>query len=87
MKAEYKLSDPFKITALEQLMNIGHAKLHFEALRAQHRTFDALLGKCKEYPMKRRLEHSHRSKSDDMDIGQVDDQDEGSMWDMGGGHT
>ena len=29
MKADYKLADPFKITALEQLMGIGHAKLHF----------------------------------------------------------
>ena len=55
-------------------MNIGNAKLHFETLRAQHRAFDALIGKCKEYAMKRRLEHSHKNKADDMDIGQVDDQ-------------
>ena len=36
--------------------------------------------------MKRRLEHSHKSKSDDMDIGQVDDPEEASRWDMGGNH-
>ena len=34
MKAEYKLADPFKMTALVQFMNVGHAKLHFEALRS-----------------------------------------------------
>ena len=86
MKSEYKLADPFKITALEQLMNIGHAKLHFEALRAQHKSYDVLLGKCREYAMKRRLEHTHRTKSDDMDIGQVDDLRENSEWELGGSH-
>ena len=87
MKEEYKLQDIFKVTALEQLMNIGHAKLHFEALRAQYKEYDMLLSKCKEYAMKRRLEHTHRSKADDMDIGQVDGGPGNEFsWDMGGGN-
>ena len=36
--------------------------------------------------MKRRLEQSHKAKSDDMDIGQVDDYIKEPMWDMGGNH-
>ena len=37
MKEEFKLQDPFEIMALEQLMNFGKAKLHFESLRAQYK--------------------------------------------------
>ena len=85
MKEEFKLQDPVKITALEQLMNIGHAKLHFESLRAQYKKYDDLLSKWKEYAMKRRLEHSHKSRNDDMDLGQVDDSDrDDPAWNMGG---
>ena len=36
--------------------------------------------------MKRRLEHSHKTKNDDVDIGQVDDPEEEATWDMGGNH-
>ena len=80
------MADPFKIIALEQLMNVGHAKLHFEALRSQYKDYDTLILKCREYAMKRRLEHTHKNKSDDMDIGQVDDYIMEQSWDMGRGH-
>ena len=40
LKQEYKLPNPYKITALESLMNVGQAKLHFESIKAQEDDFD-----------------------------------------------
>ena len=45
LKPEYKLPEPFTITALEQLMNVGQGKLHFESIRAMESDFDVLLQK------------------------------------------
>ena len=74
MKEEYKLPHGFKVTALERIMDVGQAKLHFEGLKTQDMSFEELLQKCRDYAMRRRVEHGHKSKSaDDMDIGNVDD--------------
>merc|ERR1712175_15066 len=60
LKPEYKLPNPYKITALESLMNVGQAKLHFESIKAQEDDFDEILKKCRDYALRRRLESNHR---------------------------
>ena len=86
MKDEYKLPDFFKVTALETLMSIGQAKLYFESLKSQGIGFEDMLQKCKDYGMRRRLDHMHKHKSDDMDIGAVQEtsHDYPEEWEMGG---
>ena len=86
MRAEYKLPDFFNVTALETLMSVGQAKLYFESIKGQGYDFEDMLQKCKDYGMRRRLDHMHKNRSDDMDIGAV--QDGGNTpeeeWEMGG---
>ena len=82
LKPEYKLPEPYKITALESLMNVGQGKLHFEGIKAQDVSFDDLLQKCRDYALRRRLENNHKRSRDDMDVDRVEDS-ENSM-DMGG---
>ena len=48
MKADYKLPDPFKVTALEQIMAVGQAKLYFENIKISGGSFDNMLAKCKK---------------------------------------
>ena len=92
MKEEFKLPDGFKVTALERIMEVGQAKLHFESLKTQDLEFEELLQKCRDYAMRRRLEHGHRNKADDMDIDNVDEHygegwNYGHPMNMGGGFT
>ena len=92
MKEEFKFPDGFKVTALERIMEVGQAKLHFESLKTQDLEFEELLQKCRDYAMRRRLEHGHRSKADDMDIDHVDEHygggwNYGHPMNMGGGFT
>ena len=84
LKPEYKLPEPYKITALESLMNVGQGKLHFETLKAQDEDFDELLQKCRDYALRRRLESNHRKGKDDMDVDEVEDP--GGSMDAGGRH-
>merc|ERR1712015_487361 len=49
LKQEYRLPDVFKVTALEQLMGVGQAKLHFESIKSQDADFDIMLQKCRDY--------------------------------------
>merc|ERR1711873_384768 len=84
LKQEYKLPNPYKITALESLMNVGQAKLHFETIKAQEDDFDELLKKCRDYALRRRLENNHKKGKDDMDVDEV--QDTGNSMDAGGRH-
>ena len=49
-------------------MNVGHAKMHFESLRSQYRKYDELIGKCKEYAMRRRAEHGYKKGRDENDV-------------------
>ena len=85
LKQEYKLPDVFKITALEQLMAVGQAKLHFESIKSQDVDFDVMLQKCRDYALRRRLEHSHKGGKDDMDVDVLQGSSEDGMY-MGGGH-
>ena len=86
IKEEYRLADPFKLAALEQMMNIGQAKLHFEHLAAQGLDFDDFLQKCKDYALRRRLESDKiKSTNDPMDIGAING-DQYDWWRMGGGY-
>ena len=71
MKPEYKLQDPFKVTALESLMSVGQGKIYFENLKAQGLEFEEILAKCKDYAIRRRLDHAHKKHLDDLDIGAV----------------
>ena len=82
LKPEYKLPEPYKITALESLMNVGQGKLHFEGIKAQDVSFDDLLQKCRDYALRRRLESNHKRGRDDMDVDGVDDPE--NSLDMGG---
>ena len=70
------------MTALEQLMNVGQGKLHFESIRAAESDFDVLLQKCRDYALKRRLESNHKRGKDDMDVDHVEDVE--SNMNMGG---
>ena len=71
MKAEYKLQDPFKITALESVMAVGQAKLYFENVKIQSGGFDRIVQKCKVYALRRRVEHGHKRGKDDMDVDRI----------------
>ena len=71
LKQEYRLPEPFKVTALEQLMGVGQAKLHFESIKTMDMGFDSLLQKCRDYALRRRLEHNHRKGKDDMEVDAV----------------
>ena len=84
LKQEYRLPEPFKVTALEQLMGVGQAKLHFESIKTMDMGFDSLLQKCRGYALRRRLEHNHRKGKDDMDVDAVSGGTDVEM-DMGGG--
>ena len=79
-KAKYKLPDPFKTTALEQIMAVGQAKLYFENIKIAGGSFDNIFAKCKEYAMRRRVEHGHKKGKDDMDVDHVGE----DAWGMGG---
>ena len=68
-----KVPDFFKVTALETIMSVGQARLYFDSIKSQGHDFDSLLQKCRDYAMRRRLDHLHRSQTDDMDIGAVED--------------
>ena len=48
IKPEYKLQDPFKLIALEQIMAIGQAKLYFENVKIAGGDFAEMYNKCKE---------------------------------------
>ena len=83
LKQEYRLPEPFKVTALEQLMGVGQAKLHFESIKTMDMGFDSLLQKCRDYALRRRLEHNHRKGKDDMEVDAVLEGSDMGM-DMGG---
>ena len=85
MKEDYKLPEVFKITALEQIMAVGQAKLHFETLKSQDMEFDDMLQKCRDYALRRRLEHNHKKTKDDMDVDACEEA-YGGFVDGGGGH-
>ena len=72
MRSEYKLQDPFKIIALEQIMAVGQAKLYFENIKINGGGFDQMLVKCREYATRRRIEHGHKKNKDDMDVDGLD---------------
>ena len=89
MKPEHKLQDPFKVTALESLTNVGQGKVYFENLKVQGLEFEEILAKCKDYAIRRRLDRAHEKYPDDMDIGAVQTcaetyQDWSQEWDMRG---
>ena len=85
LQQEYKLPDVFKITALEQLMAVRQAKLHFESIQASDVDFDAMLQKCRDDALRRRFEHHHKGGRDDMDVDAVHEGTGDGMY-MGGGH-
>ena len=63
----HQLADVYKVAALKSLM-IGKAKDYFETV--DDKKFDEILRKCKEYSVRKRLEHN--SKNDmDVDMGNV----------------
>ncbi len=89
IKQEYELQEPFKMVALEQIMNTGRAKDYYESAKIQSKDFQELLGKCKDYAS-RRMKESRKSEND-MDCSMVkkeeqeDDkesqrQEEGDQW-------
>ena len=75
MKDEYKLSDPFKITALK-IMMVGRAREHFEQIELKEGAdYSKVLSQCKEYATRRRLEaNMKRGTGDAMDVGAVEQQ-------------
>ena len=89
LKPEYKLQDPFKLIALEQIMAVGQAKLYFESVKIAGGEFSEVFNKCKDYATRRRMEHGHRKGKDDMDVDNVVEtpayeEPTGVPWDMGG---
>ena len=85
MKEEYKLHDMFKITALESIMAVGQAKLYFENIKIQGGGFDGIVQKCKEYALRRRIEHGHKKHKDDMDVDRIErDNTSEDNWGFGG---
>ena len=66
---QYKLADPFKRTALRQLM-MGKAKDHFDQLDPDNMTVEELITKCYDYATKKRLD-SKKLGPDDMDVGEL----------------
>ena len=66
-------------------MAVGQAKLHFESIKSSDVCFDVMLQKCKDYALRRRLEHNHKGGKDDMDVDSVQDASDSGMY-MGGGH-
>ena len=89
MKPEYKLQDPFEVTALESVMNIGQGKTYFENLKVQGLESEEILARCKDHAILKRLDHAHEKHQDDMDVGAVQihaetHQDWSQEWNMGG---
>ena len=66
-------------------MGVGQAKRHFESVTAMYMEFDSLLQQCRDYALRRRLEHNHRKGNDDMDVDAVSGGTDTGM-NMGGGH-
>merc|ERR1711873_372255 len=71
------------------LMSVGQGKIYFENLKVQGLEFEEILAKCKDYAIRRRLDHAHKKHPDDMDIGAVQTraetyQDWSQAVDMGG---
>jgi len=63
MKDEYKLSDPFKITALK-IMMVGRAREHFEQIELNEGAdYSKVLNQCKEYATRRRLEANMKKRN------------------------
>ena len=60
---EYVIQKPFLRAALQKLMDLGKAKDHYEALESQHRDWDVLLQKAKEYANRRRLEANDKRRT------------------------
>ena len=85
MKDEYKLPDAYKITALEQIMGARQAKLYFESLRLRNLGYEDILKQCREYALRRRLEHRHKKGKDDMDLDGINNKGRENI-DMGGGY-
>ena len=68
MKEEFKLQDPFKLIALEQIMAVGQARLFFENVKIAGGNFEDIYVKCKDYATRRRIEHGHKRGRDDMEV-------------------
>ena len=68
LKDEFKLQDPFKIIALEQIMAVGQPKLFFENVKISGGKFEDIFNKCKDYATRRRIEHGHKRGRDDMEV-------------------
>ena len=56
-----------------------------ESIKSQEIDFDIMLQKCRDYALRRRLEHSHKGNKDDMDVDAVHGYTEEGVY-MGGGH-
>ena len=52
-------------------MNVGQGRIHVENLKIQGLSFEEMINKCKDYAVRRRLDHAHKKNPDDMDIGEV----------------
>ena len=83
LKQEYLLPEPFTVTALEQLMGVGQAKLHFESIKPWTWDSTRFCRSAGITPLRRRLEHNHRKGHDDMDVDAVSGDTDIGM-DMGG---
>ena len=68
LKEEFKLQDPCKIVALEQIMAVGQAKFCFENGKISGGKFEDMFNKCKDYATRRRIEHGHKRGRDDMEV-------------------
>ena len=85
MGPRFNLPLEFRKTALGSLMQVGSAKQYYESIVISEPDFDIVLNKCKEFAMRRRLEHNQKRNKDDMELDEVE---EDSMWapEMGGGY-
>merc|ERR1711974_93904 len=72
-----KQDDAFKVTALEQIMGVGPAKLHFDGLKARNLEYEDIQNQCRDYALRRRLEHQHKIGKYNMDLDAVEDGDQG----------
>ena len=64
----HQLADVYKVAALKSMM-IGKARDYFETL--EDMKFDDVLKKCKDYSVRKRLEHAAKKNDNDMDLDNV----------------